>query len=213
MRRVHRAFKAFDDLDRDLAQFVELRIFPSCDQFLVPWSCVRRTLAHLTRHSKTLILLSCKGTEPFWILRLLLDQVRLSVPRSCGTWLDTWTCEVMRCWCFEWWTSHASLLVCFWLSVRAVRYYSHLGWPCKVFHSWGGKTCSLLIDRSHDARLESRDTIGVVMLTEVGKCDRSRDIRSESVIRPESLLMTRVRHTTKVTHMTGVVIYLHYKHV
>jgi hypothetical protein len=38
MRQVHRAFKAFNDPDRDLAQFVELRIFPRCDQFLVPWS-------------------------------------------------------------------------------------------------------------------------------------------------------------------------------
>jgi hypothetical protein len=28
MHRVHRAFKVFDDLDRDLARFVELRIFP-----------------------------------------------------------------------------------------------------------------------------------------------------------------------------------------
>jgi hypothetical protein len=27
MRRVHIAFKAFDDPDRDLARFVELRIF------------------------------------------------------------------------------------------------------------------------------------------------------------------------------------------
>jgi hypothetical protein len=37
MRRVRRAFKAFDDLDQDLAQFIELRIFPRCDQFLVSW--------------------------------------------------------------------------------------------------------------------------------------------------------------------------------
>jgi hypothetical protein len=28
MHRVHRAFEAFDNSDRDLAQFVELRIFP-----------------------------------------------------------------------------------------------------------------------------------------------------------------------------------------
>jgi hypothetical protein len=35
--RVHRAFKAFDDSDQDLAQFVELRDFPRCDQFLVSW--------------------------------------------------------------------------------------------------------------------------------------------------------------------------------
>jgi hypothetical protein len=38
MRRVHRAFEAFDDSDRDLTQFVEQRIFPRCDQFLVSWS-------------------------------------------------------------------------------------------------------------------------------------------------------------------------------
>jgi hypothetical protein len=38
MRRVHRVFEAFADLDRDLAWFVELSIFPMCDQFLVPWS-------------------------------------------------------------------------------------------------------------------------------------------------------------------------------
>jgi hypothetical protein len=37
--RVHRAFEAFDGLDQDLARFVELRIFPRCDQFLVPWPC------------------------------------------------------------------------------------------------------------------------------------------------------------------------------
>jgi hypothetical protein len=36
VRRVHRAFEAFDDSDRNLAWFVELRIFPRCDQFLVP---------------------------------------------------------------------------------------------------------------------------------------------------------------------------------
>jgi hypothetical protein len=38
VRRVHRAFEAFDDSDRDLARFVELKIFPRYDQFLVPWS-------------------------------------------------------------------------------------------------------------------------------------------------------------------------------
>jgi hypothetical protein len=31
MRQVRRAFEAFYDPDWDLAQFVELRIFPSCD--------------------------------------------------------------------------------------------------------------------------------------------------------------------------------------
>jgi hypothetical protein len=38
MYRVHRAFEAFDDLDRDLARFVELMIFPRSDQLIVPWS-------------------------------------------------------------------------------------------------------------------------------------------------------------------------------
>jgi hypothetical protein len=39
MHRVHRAFEAFDDPDRDLTWFVEQRIFPRGDQFLVPCSC------------------------------------------------------------------------------------------------------------------------------------------------------------------------------
>jgi hypothetical protein len=38
MHQVHRAFKAFDNPDRDLAQFIEQRVFPECDQALVPWS-------------------------------------------------------------------------------------------------------------------------------------------------------------------------------
>jgi hypothetical protein len=35
--RVHRAFDTFDDSYRNLAQFVELRVFRRCDQFLVSW--------------------------------------------------------------------------------------------------------------------------------------------------------------------------------
>jgi hypothetical protein len=31
VRRVYRAFKAFDDSDRDVSQIVGLRIFPTCD--------------------------------------------------------------------------------------------------------------------------------------------------------------------------------------
>jgi hypothetical protein len=57
------------------------------------------------------------------------------------------------------------------------------------------------------ARLESRDTAGVMTLTEVEKCDRSWDIRSESY------LPTGVGHMTEVVHTTGVAGYLHYKHV
>jgi hypothetical protein len=39
MSQGHRAFENFDNPDRVLARFVELRTFPRCDQFLVPWSC------------------------------------------------------------------------------------------------------------------------------------------------------------------------------
>jgi hypothetical protein len=35
MRRVRRAFEAFYDPDHDLALFIEVRVFPKCDQFLV----------------------------------------------------------------------------------------------------------------------------------------------------------------------------------
>jgi hypothetical protein len=38
VHRVHRALKSFDNLDQDLTQFVELRVFSKCDQLLVPWS-------------------------------------------------------------------------------------------------------------------------------------------------------------------------------
>jgi hypothetical protein len=37
MCRACRAFEIFDDLDRDLAQFIESRVFHWCDQVLVPW--------------------------------------------------------------------------------------------------------------------------------------------------------------------------------
>jgi hypothetical protein len=139
-----------------------------------------RALARLTRHSKTLIHLCCRGTESFWILELFSDQAELSVIGCVAHGLTTWVCEAVRYWGFEWWSSHASLLVCFWLSVRAVRCYSHLARPYKVFHNWGGKTCGTLIDWSHDARLEYGYMTGVVTSTRIGKCDRSREVRSET---------------------------------
>jgi hypothetical protein len=37
MCRARRAFEVFDDSDWDLTQFIEIRVFHSCDQFLVPW--------------------------------------------------------------------------------------------------------------------------------------------------------------------------------
>jgi hypothetical protein len=37
MCRARRAFEVFDDLDRDIAEFIEPRVFHRCDQFLVPW--------------------------------------------------------------------------------------------------------------------------------------------------------------------------------
>jgi hypothetical protein len=165
---------------------------------MVAW---HRALACQTRHSKTLIYPSCKGTESFWILGFLADQARLSVCWSHDTWPDTWTCEAMRCWGFKRWTSNASLPVCFRLSVWAVKCCSHLARPCEAFHNWGGKICGTLIDQSHDAWSESGDMTRVMTSIGVGKCGRSQDIRSKSYI------LTRVGHTTGVTR------YLHYKHV
>jgi hypothetical protein len=39
MQRVLRAFNAFDNPDRYIAQVIELRIFPECDKVLLPWLC------------------------------------------------------------------------------------------------------------------------------------------------------------------------------
>jgi hypothetical protein len=157
---------------------------------MVAW---HRALAHLTRHSKTLIHLSCKGTEYFWILGFLSDQAGLSVIHRAADGLTTLACEVVRYWGFERWLSHASRPICFQLSILAVRCCSHLARPCEVFHSWGGKTCGMLIDYSRDEWPESGDTTKVVMLTGVRKWDQSQYIRSESC------LPTGVGHTTRVT--------------
>jgi hypothetical protein len=151
-----------------------------------------RALARLTRYSKALIRWSSKGIESFWILGFLLDQAGPSVHWLRDTWSDTWTCEAMRCWGFECWTRDASLPVYFWLSVPALRCCSHLARSCEVFHSWGGKTCGLLIDRSCDAWPESGDMTRVTTSTGVRKCDQSRDIRLESC------LPTGVGHMTEV---------------
>jgi hypothetical protein len=39
MCRAHDAFEVFDNSDRDLTQFIEIRVFHRCDQFLAPWLC------------------------------------------------------------------------------------------------------------------------------------------------------------------------------
>jgi hypothetical protein len=74
MRRVHRAFKAFDDPDQDLTQFIESRVFHRCDQFLVSWprsiepyayrGVEPKLSARLARHSKTLIFQGCWVPSP-----------------------------------------------------------------------------------------------------------------------------------------------------
>jgi hypothetical protein len=165
---------------------------------MVAW---HRALAHPTRHSKALIHLSCRCTESFRILRCLSYQVRLSVVGHVAHGLTTWACNVVRCWGFEDWLSHASLSVYIQLSVQAIRCCSHLAWPCEVFHNWGGKTSGTLIDRSHDARPESRESTGIE------KCVWSQDIW------PESYLPTTVGHVTRVRHTTRVMRFLHYNHV
>jgi hypothetical protein len=37
MHLAHRAFKVFDHSDLNFTRFVELMIFPKCDQVLVSW--------------------------------------------------------------------------------------------------------------------------------------------------------------------------------
>jgi hypothetical protein len=37
MCRARSAFEVFDNSDQDLTQFIEIRVFHRCDQFLVPW--------------------------------------------------------------------------------------------------------------------------------------------------------------------------------
>jgi hypothetical protein len=88
MRRVHRVFKAFDDSDRDLVQFVELRIFSQVWSVLGAMVARHRALARLTKHSNILIRLSCMVTESLRILRILSDHARLSALWSCGSWPD-----------------------------------------------------------------------------------------------------------------------------
>jgi hypothetical protein len=81
-------------------------------------------------------------------------------------------------------------------SSLAMQSFSQLRW-----------TGGVLIDLSRDAQLELGETSEVVTSSGVRKCDWSRDIRLESY------LPTGVGHATNVTHMTGVVIYQHFKHV
>jgi hypothetical protein len=37
MCQAHSAFEVFDNSDRDLTQFIEIRLSHWCDLFLVPW--------------------------------------------------------------------------------------------------------------------------------------------------------------------------------
>jgi hypothetical protein len=60
---------------------------------------------------------------------------KLSALWSRGTWPDYSRMRSCAIWGFERWSSHASLPVCFRLSVQAVRCCSHLTRPCEVFHS------------------------------------------------------------------------------
>jgi hypothetical protein len=145
------------------------------------------------------------GTESLRIIRFFSYHDKLSALWSGGTWTD-YSCMRNYVICsFERWLSHASLPVYFWLSVRAVRCCSHLVRPCKVFYSCG-KTGGALIDQSHGAQPESGETSKVVTWTGVRKCNWSR-------IWPESYLPTGIKHAIEVVHMTGVMIYLCYKHV
>jgi hypothetical protein len=86
--QVCRTFETFDNSDQDLAQFVELRIFIGCDQFLVPWPHGIEPRTHLTRHLKTLIHLGYRITESLRILEFLSNKAKPSALWSGDTWPD-----------------------------------------------------------------------------------------------------------------------------
>jgi hypothetical protein len=130
------------------------------------------------------------------------DRDKLSAVWSCGTWPD-YCMRNCAIWGFECWLSYVSLPVCFQLSVWAIRCYSHLSQPCEVFHNYGGKTGGTLIDQSHDVRQELGDTSEVAMLTGVRKCDRSRDIRPESGMRPKSHKWPKLWYTCNISMYNG----------
>jgi hypothetical protein len=75
--RARSVFEVFDDLDRNLAQFVELRVFCKCDQFLVP--CMCGIYPKLTEQTfKDLDPPGFLGTESLRILRFFSDRTELS---------------------------------------------------------------------------------------------------------------------------------------
>jgi hypothetical protein len=95
-------------------------------------------------------------------------QTGLSVHWLRGHRSDSWTCEVVRCWDFKRWTGHASL-VCFRLSESGRAV----------------RCCSHLARPCKVFHKWVRKTCGTIY-------DQSHDVW------PESHLLTRVRHTTRV---------------
>jgi hypothetical protein len=98
MRRVRRAFETFDDPDRDLAHFIESRVFHRYDQFLVSWSIgiepyaysgiEPKPSARLARHSKTLIVQGCWVLSPFGysdFSQIVISYVLFSLMAHCLT--------------------------------------------------------------------------------------------------------------------------------
>jgi hypothetical protein len=65
------------------------------------------------------------------------NRTKLSALWSRGSWPNYSCMRSYAIWGFECWSSLASLLVSFQLSVWAVRCCSHLARLCEVFHSWG----------------------------------------------------------------------------
>jgi hypothetical protein len=94
--------------------------------------------------------------------------------------------------------------VCFWLSDRAIRWYSHLARPCEVFHKWVGKTCGMIYDRSHDVRPESCLLTRVRHMTRVASSNRSQAYDQCRILWPESGIQLESRLLTGVGHMTRV---------
>jgi hypothetical protein len=138
MCRARSAFEVFDDSNWDLTQFIEIRVFHRCDQFLVPRPCgIEHELAwpDIQRPWSSMVIGYWVPPDTRLFLRSRQAKCSLVALWLCGAWPDYSRMRSCVTWGFKRWTSHVSLPVCFRLSVWAVRWCSHLARPCEVFHS------------------------------------------------------------------------------
>jgi hypothetical protein len=96
-----------------------------------------RALAHLAKHLKILIRLSCRVTESLRILGFLSDQAELSAHWSRGAWTDYLSMqsyEILRFWTLIESCVPPSLLPTKCLDCKMLQSSNP---ACEVFHNWG----------------------------------------------------------------------------